>query len=786
MRGEQKTQRDLDWQRVVDAVGLRLHRDVTGDFALPIAQSFEQAHRSLAEVNEALDLIERGDPLPLGGFLSVDESLLRLQRDAALDGPALANVITVLQVATNLRRFIGQRRAILPYLDRACAFDPTLDSLHETLSVAIEPDGTIADSASLEIAKLRVETKNLRERITARLQTMIQKHQKILQDQFFTLREGRYVLPVRSDAHERFKGIVHGSSASGATLFVEPEAIVERGNRLKMAQADLEREKSKVLSALSARVREQLPAVHAAVVSLEHADLRNACARLGHELDGRVITLAQAPVISLKAARHPLLQLDGVDVVPNDLSLKGGRALVLSGPNAGGKTVALKTIGLFSLMMRAGLPVPAAEGSEFGFFTPVLSSVGDGQSLERNLSTYTAQMQHVIEALNAATDRVLVLFDELASATDPEAGAYLACAIVRTLVERGAAVAVTTHYQPLKTMAMEHPDMDNAAVGFDTEALAPTFEITLGVPGTSSALEVASRCGLPDDVIQMARRDLPEHTAALEELLTALNNQRLAQTKTLEALDDDRRALQAERATLQAKLAEQKARDARALSKEAEQLMQEIVDARNDVKEAKRQIRARGRTQVDKADHVLDNALAVVNETQQAAQAPSPGTPATPGTLSLGDNVWISHLNSEGTVLEVSDRNKVRVAAGMMKLWVDIDQVRKLDKSPPKREPQARVARPAQADDKTVIRTRDNTLDVRGLRVDEALSLTEAFLDRVYSTAHGHAYILHGVGSGALRQAIHERLAHQASYVSNYRVADSEEGGPQWTIVSLK
>ena len=483
---ERKTLADLEWDQIERAVADRCRGPFGEGLSLQLAESFEETERALAEAREAWTLLHRDDPLPLEGICEIAPSLQHLEREGVLDGGALRDIRMTLRASAELRRFLGQRKDTVPYLHRACAIDPTLDGLEEEVGMSIGDDGSILDSASAELAHLREEVGNLRARIIRKLEDLIQKRSAILQDSFYTIREGRYVLPVRTDAHERFHGIVHGSSASGATIFVEPRELVERGNRLKMAQGELEREERRILVALSDLVRQYVPQLRAAAEALNHADLRGASAQLAVDLRAHFVELCEEPRISLRAARHPSLVLGGIDVVPNDIELVGGEALVISGPNAGGKTVALKMLGLAALMTRAGLAVPVEEGSVCGFFSPVLAAVGDEQSLARSLSTFSAHLVTLRSVLEQAGERVLVLLDELAGATDPEAGAALACAIVRTLVERGSAVAVTTHYEALKALAAEREDMHNAAVGFDFDQMAPTFRMTMGVPGGSN------------------------------------------------------------------------------------------------------------------------------------------------------------------------------------------------------------------------------------------------------------------------------------------------------------
>ena len=788
---EQKTLADLEWDQVERAVAERCRGPLGEGLTLKLADSFDETERAIAEAKEAWTLLVRNEPLPLEGICEIETSLQHLEREGVLAASALKDVRMTLRVAGGLRRFLDQRKGSVPHLYRVCAIDPTLDGLEEEVGMSIGDDGTILDSASAELARLREEAGNLRARIIRKLEDLIQKRSTILQDSFHTIREGRYVLPVRADAHERFHGIVHGSSASGATIFVEPRELVERGNRLKMAQAELEREERRILAALSDLLRQYVPQLRAAAEALDHADLRGASAKLAVDLRAEFVELSAEPRISLREARHPLLVLRGIEVVSNDIDLMGGEALVISGPNAGGKTVALKMLGLAALMTRAGLPVPVAEGSVCGFFAPVLASVGDEQSLARNLSTFSAHLVTLRTVLEQANERVLVLLDELAGATDPEAGAALACAIVATLVERGAAVAVTTHYEALKALAAERDEMHNAAVGFDFDEMAPTFRLRMGVPGGSNALEVARRFGIPSEVVDAARTALPEHSRSFETLVAKLDTATKAALQEQAALHDERAKIGQERAKLDARSEKLAAREAKGLGREAQKLVDQLKDLHRRLDQAKKSLRERADGEsLAAASAVSSDAAELLGDVDRRRASLEPASVETAeldlAAVRVGDRVWVERLRSAAEVVEGPARGKVRVAAGMMKLWVDLSDLRGLkpiaERAPKERAPVTGTQPKAQRS----VRTSDNTLDVRGLRADDAVSLAEAFLDRMYGAAESNAFIVHGVGSGALRAAIHEHLARDAAYVEGFRQATQEEGGPQVTVVSLK
>ena len=786
-----KTFQDLQWSRVVEAIASRCRGPLASRIEVPLASSVEGARRALAETAEVLGLLREDESVPLDGHREVGAALTRVERRGALDAPALRDIMKVLAAARALRLFLSKRKERMPSLHDACALDSSLDVLHDELSAAIEPDGTLSDHASAELRRLRTESANLRARIIRRLETMLHEHDDILQDGFHTLREGRYVLPVRRDAHEKLKGIVHGTSASGATVFVEPRALVGQGNRLKMAQAELEREEARILAELSELVRERLASVRAAVAALDHADLRQAMARFGVDTGGVIVEVPEEPRAALVAARHPVLLLEGVAVVPGDLDLAGGEGMVLSGPNAGGKTVALKALGVAALSTRAGLPFPAEPGSACGFFDPVLTDVGDDQSMQQNLSTFSAHVTNLKRVLDGAGPRAMVLLDELAGGTDPVEGAALAGAVLNALLDRGAAVATTTHYAPVKAMAASDDRLRNVAVGFDVSAMQPTFELHPGVPGASSALSVARRFGIDASIIDDAEQRLPDRGHAFEQLLASLEEEREKLAQRIRALDQREVTIAQNEARLEASRAKVAEERKKVLDDEARELRNEMRTARKALKSARTELRAKAEAgALADARGKLDAAAKVEANAPRSKLSVDDDGRASVASVEVGDRVYVPHMRSEAEVLEVKDEGggkvRVRLAAGALKLWAELDKLRAADAP----APSARSASPKEprgtGPERRAVKTSDNTLDIRGMRVDDALAMTESFLDRMYGADEVAAYIVHGVGTGALRDAVRKRLERDQSYVASYRAGTREEGGDRLTVVELR
>jgi DNA mismatch repair protein MutS2 len=777
----------LEWPRLQASVLARCAGESARRRGLWLCESRADTALSLRETDEMMALLARGERLPWTELCDIEGHLLRLERQGALKAKALAEVLVTLQNARALRVLLGAQREHAPSLLASCSSDPSLDSLEQELQAALEPDGTLSDRASPQLRALRQEIANLRERIVGRLQQVIERFEDVLSDRYYTLREGRYVVPVRRDAHERVAGIVHATSESGASIFVEPRAILAHGNRLKMAESELEREEERVLSALSERVRDFLPSLTGAALALDRMDLRHAGAQLGRELGGSVPELAEDGVVALRAARHPLLALAGTTTVPNTLELHAGRGLVISGPNASGKTVLLKTLGLSALMVRHGLPLAVAEGSRIGFFERVLTDVGDEQSTARNLSTFSAHITNLTAILAQADPRSLVLLDEVATGTDPHEGAALACAIVDALCERGSALAVSTHYEPLKAFSVHDPRLRAASVGFDVERMEPTFTLTLDVPGVSSALLVARRFGMPQPIIDVAERALPDQTRDFERLVRELGERTRAVEQEREQLAAERAKLATVRSQEQARLDVLRRHGDEQVSREVGQLVHQVKAARVELERARALVKSSAASKLDVAEaerRIASVAARVAIGGDLAAHTPSRAASTSPlaeSDVRPGVRAHIARLRSDGVVIEGPTKGRVRVAVGPLKLWVEVAELRSAENA------QApAIAAPIQPEPAALLhRTPDNTLNLKGLRVDDALSLMESFIDRLHTTDMRVGYILHGHGTGALKDAVRKHLKTGVPLVHKSRPANLEEGGDGFTVFYL-
>ena len=787
-----KTLHDLEWSRVKAAVEERCVSAAgkRSALALPFAETRALLDVALSEAREARAALDRGDPLPIYGVRDVDEAAQRLRIGAALGAVELRELGVTLGSARVLRRYLAERASTLPALARACDSDPSLDEVEDKLTGAFDPDGSLADHASPRLRELRGEHRSTRARMVSRLEELMRRYEGVLQDAFWTEREGRYVLPVRTDAHERFPGIVHGTSGSGSTLFVEPRALIPLGNRLKVLDGEVRREEELVFERLTSLLVEKLPSVLGAIAALALADVRAAVAKLGRDARLVFVAIDDEPTLDLREARHPLLALDGAPVVASDLRLAARSAIVISGPNAGGKTVALKTLGLAALMLRAGMPLACGEGSRMGAFDQVLTDVGDDQSLQKNLSTFSAHVKNLAEILDAASPGALVLLDEVATGTDPREGEALAAAVLDGLCVRGAAVACTTHYEGLKALALADTRFVNASVGFDLATMSPTFRVHHGVPGGSSALAVARRFGIPEGVLSRAERFLSREDHDFERMVRRLDDERRALELARAAADEARRDAEEKSRRLEAELETLRAKGRSAVTKETDDLVAAVRRAREDLRAA--QGRMRGKKLDDAAYKDVARAIDAVaakvalgGELEPEA-AIHDGRPLAPTELRRGARVHVPRLRADAEVLEVLDDDKLRVAAGALKLVVSSSEVRSPRAEPlPKKRARVGVDAAPPPLVEAPIQTSDNTCDLRGLRADDATRLAEQFLDRSLNDGRRVAFLVHGHGTGALREAIRSTLANSA-YVAKLRPGETGEGGDGVTVIWLR
>jgi DNA mismatch repair protein MutS2 len=815
MRFPEKTQKDLEWPRLLRQLAKRC----TGEEAalaceqLPFLSS-KDAKERLTLVQEFMVCILEGDPPPSLPAIPIGEWLVHIRGEASVSGEALRHIAKNLKLYIAIARYLENRRDVCP--KNASLVIPEnhdmsalgLARLASEIDSAFDPDGNIADGASPELGHLRRRTISLRKHLVSSIEKIAERESDLLQERTVTLRNDRFVIPVRADAHRRLSGIVHGASGSGATIFVEPEQVIETGNELMLAREKVIREEARILADLCAAVRDQLDDVALVNRLTIEVETRIAAARLSVDIDASVPKPAKAGVATLIGIRHPLLLLDGVNVVPNNISLDHGQSIVISGPNAGGKTVVLKTIGLLSLMLAAGLPIPVDPDSHMGIPKNVLSDIGDDQSLEKNLSTFSAHMSNIASILAASKDGCIILLDELASGTDPSEGAALAEAFLEKFNHQGATTLSTTHFDALKVRAQEGEGFVNAAVDFDIADMRPTFQLRQGTPGRSSALAVASRFGAPKEVIERARQILPGEARDLTKVIETLEEERRKLLLERQALETARQEAEKARQKSVEKLAKLRAKQSNVIDEEAKALWDSIRAARQKMRDVEKSVKRRNVKIVD-----INKARSVVNDLAEALEpggklSPKdkmdlPGKPAAKEQLVPGAAVYVQTFGATGTVDSAPRGGKLFVRIGNIKSSVKIEELRivapskaadkkhKVKKGVPKRttgrgrpaasNTQDRVMR----DSSEAIKTSENTIDLRGMTSDEAIDATDAFLDNALKRNWNVVFVLHGHGTGALKSAIRTYL-EESDYVDDFRPGGKNQGGDGITVVWLR
>ena len=743
------------------------------------------------QTDEADRLLAEQAQASIGGARDIRAAIDRAARGGRLAPDELLEIADTLRAAGGLRDRLATWRG--PQLGGVRdALDPA-PRLRELIEHSVDEAGEVLDTASSELAAIRKRMRTAQDRVRERLNAMLRSSELagVIGEAIVTVRAGRYVIPVRAEAKGRLKGIVHDQSASGATLFVEPLGVVELNNAWTEATLAEQREEERVLEALSRSVEAQAVPLGATLDALARADLWMARARLGQQMDAVRPAVAD-DAVELLSARHPSL---GATAVPIDLRLGdrfGYRALVVTGPNTGGKTVSLKTLGLLALMHQAGLRVPAAGGARMPIFRSVMADIGDEQSIAQSLSTFSSHLRNVVRFVADAGPGSLVLLDEVGAGTDPTEGSALAMAIVTRLLETGAMVAATTHYAELKTFATDHPDVTNASVEFDVATLRPTYRLTIGLPGKSQAFAIAERLGLPAEVLTDARERVSAEHATMEETLAAISRAQVEQEAALGAAEAERATAAEERSLARtgvnrarqeaATILEDARRAADALLARAER---EVSDTR---RELMRQRNLRGGGAAAPASSAFDELAKRANRARRETEATRPADTAQPDVQSDAPQprvgLWgrSQTLNSTGRIVDVSGRTgRVTLETEGARLVVPADDVEVVPEpvsGPTPRDLEAEALR-----QRAAARVSPQ-LDLRGERLEAALEQLSSYLDTALLAGLDSVAIIHGSGTGALRRGVRDALAEHPR-VRAVRSGRREEGGDGTTVAEL-
>ncbi len=741
---------------------------------------------ALRETSEAGALLEAQPAFGVGGARDIRVVVDRAARGARLEPAELLDVLMTLQSAQRVQATLCQLRALAPLLaKRAAPIEPCV-AVQEAIGRSIAENGEVLDAASSALGRIRATVRTAHGRLQAAGNSLIAGPLcSLLQEPLVTMRAGRYVVPVKQEYRTTFRGIIHDQSASGATVFMEPLELVDLNNQWRQAQIEEQQEIERILLYLSGLVAERQDEIVQAVMILAAIDLALAKARYAAALSATCPKLATDYRLDLAEARHPLLT---GSVVPMSARLGGAAAdgcwaLVITGPNTGGKTVALKTMGLLSLMAQAGLHIPAEAGSVVAVWDDIFADIGDEQSIEQSLSTFSSHMTNIVQITRTATPRCLVLLDEIGVGTDPQEGSALARAVLSDLVARRICTVVTTHYSDLKAYAAAQPQVCNANVEFDADALRPTYRFHMGLPGRSYGLTIAAQLGLPDGVLDEARALLDPETMQVDDLLASIQRERAAALAARAAATAEQQAAGELRADLTERLAR--------IEDEREQVLAAAQTEADGVLEAARRALRRAERAAPKTTPAArEQAMAVGREVAEvAARAVAlPArrvAPAEPAVLTVGDRVRVRRLNTVGRILSPpTDRGEVEVQLGTLRTRLPVTDLMPTGGSDSQREAPA-VPSPAAVQVRLPAAPPVTMeYDVRGRRVPAALAEIERYLDDAHRSDMSLVRIIHGRGTGALREAIRDWLGDHP-LVSDFAPADPANGGDGATVVHL-
>ena len=788
----EKSIRTLELPAVLEKLAAKAVSQAAKDRCLKLTPStdVEEVLRLLDETDAAKERLGLHGSPSFSGVKDVSAALTRADHGGMLNTRELLDIAGVLTASRRVSDYDAQRQGEETVLDRLFTSLHTNKYLEEQIRSAILDEETIADTASSELADIRRKMRLAASKGRQILQRIISSpsYAKVLQEALITQRDGRFVVPVKAECKGSMPGLVHDISSSGATLFVEPMGVVQANNELKELEAREQKEIDRILRQLSAACAAQMENILWDYDILVHLDVIFARAQLSYQLNASRPEVRRRGGVTLRRARHPLL--DQARAVPITVELgQQFDTLVITGPNTGGKTVTLKTIGLLCLMAQCGLHIPADSGSAVRVFHRVLADVGDEQSIEQSLSTFSAHMSNIVQILREVDDQSLLLFDELGAGTDPIEGAALAIAIVESARSQGALIAATTHYAELKTFAMTTAGVENASCEFDVQTLRPTYRLLIGIPGKSNAFAISRRLGLDESVIQAAQQQMDSDSVRFEDVLTQLEEKRQRLEKA--QAEADRLWRQREEDARKARTFREqmeKAKDNARTKGEAEakRIVRQAQAQADEIFAQLDQLRRQQQKQINFQE--LNDAKAAVrhslNQAQEALHLRSePQEPAYAPSrpIEVGDLVELPGVKMAASVLAVNNDGTLLLQAGKMKMTVKAQQVR-LPEGQPKKKPAA----PVGGSPKLNLQSRASSeLDIRGYETLEAESVVVNYIDSAVMAKLGTVTIIHGKGTGALRKAVHEMLKRNKA-VKSFRLGRYGEGEAGVTVVELK
>ena len=740
----------------------------------------------LEETDEALAIYRIRGNVPMGGLFDIRPYAKRAQAGGVLGAVELMETASSIRAGRILRQFleaIGEDGEIdIPLFLAKKEEMPVLTALEHEINACIDDNGKVVDSASSALRSIRQQLRAQEGRVRDKLEQYTRNNAKMLSDSIVTIRNDRYVIPVKQEYRTHFGGIVHDQSSSGQTLFIEPDAVVQANNEIRRLKMKEHEEIERILRMLSEQVQGHSHELFILIRILGDMDAVLAKAKYGMAEKATIPSVNNDGYIRLVKARHPLIPRE--EAVTNTIEFgRETTAIVITGPNTGGKTVTLKTVGLCMLMAQAGLPIPVLEGSETAVFDKVFADIGDEQSIEQSLSTFSSHMVNIVGILERFDERSLVLFDELGSGTDPQEGAALAISILDEVHGRGARVMATTHYPELKAYGYNRPGVVNASVEFDVETLSPTYRLLIGVPGRSNAFEISQRLGLPEHIIRHAKTFTGENRHEVETMITSLEASRVQAEKDAEETARVRRESEALRSDLETRLSQYEAKKESLEEKAREKAKKIVEDARREAESVISELRA---MRLNAGAQVKEHELIEAKKRLEGAAPAEPLHKKAKGKakslkheLQSGDEVKVISYGQKGTLIEKAADGEWLVQIGILKMRIH--------------ETDLQWVKPEKAKETVTVtnvrgRSGDGVkleLDLRGERYEEAIRQTEKYIDDALLSNYPRVSIIHGKGTGALREGIQKYLRRHPR-VKSYRFGEAGEGGYGVTIVELK
>jgi MutS2 family protein len=787
----ERTLRVLEYNKIIDMLSQMCVSPMGAEIAKSLMPSsnLREVKMMQGETDEAVRLILRQGSIPFEGLNDIRGALRKAEIGSLLDLRDLLKTADQLRCARRVKGFIGEDLKesypiINDLIDGLTSFKGIEDSIYN----CIVSEEEVSDRASTALYNIRRQIRDKNNAVRDKLNSIIRssEYSKALQESIITVRGDRFVVPVKAECRNSFPGLVHDQSASGSTLFIEPMSIVDMNNDIKQLKAKEKTEIERILAELTSKVAENIDGISINNDILSQLDFIFAKAGFSLGFKGMSPSINNEGYVNIKRGRHPLI--DQSVVVPNSVSIGSGyNVLVITGPNTGGKTVTLKTIGLLTLMAMAGLYIPADEGSSISVFDEVFADIGDEQSIEQSLSTFSSHMTNIVTIMEEATSNSLVLFDELGAGTDPTEGAALAMAILNDLYSRGTKVAATTHYSELKAFALQREGIENASVEFDVETLRPTYKLLVGIPGKSNAFEISKRLGLSSSLIEKARDLISTDNIEFEELISNLQHNKI----TAENEREEAAKIKIEAQKLHEEYRDKKERLEKSKDTVINQARQEarriIRQAKEEADEIIREIRkaaeAQGETnrnqQIEEARKRLKEKLDVIDDSMAESLVPRNNLKPIKN-IKPGDSVFIVTLNQNGYVLSAPDnKGEVLVQVGLMKINAHISNLARKEEKQDRKKNSSSIKI---STDKS--KTISTSIDIRGQSLDEALLNVDKYLDDAYLSSLNEVTIIHGKGTGVLRQGINDMLRHH-SHVKSYRPGKYGEGGIGVTVVEI-